>query len=98
MELKVIVGLIGVSVAAITNIITLLKFQENWIKYRTTSENLKHEKFLYITKAGPYKSENLFPDFVEKFESYISKENINWSNYITSQKKKEEDVEVDQIK
>jgi hypothetical protein len=70
-ELKVIVGLIGVMVAAITNIITLLKFQENWIKYRTTAENLKHEKFLYITKAGPYKSESLFPNFVEKFEGYI---------------------------
>src|SRR5215210_634989 len=97
-QLKVIVGLIGVMVAAITNIITLLKFQENWIKYRTTGENLKHEKFLYITKAGPYKSENSFPDFVEKFEGHISKENINWSNYISSQKKKEENVEGNEIK
>jgi hypothetical protein len=80
--LKVIVGLIGVIVAALASIITLYKFQENWIEYRIVAETLKHEKFLYITKAGPYKDIDTFNIFVERFESYISKENTQWTSYI----------------
>ena len=32
--LKVSVGIIGIIVAALTGIITLVKLQENWIEYR----------------------------------------------------------------
>jgi hypothetical protein len=80
--LKVTVGFIGVVVAATAGIITLFKFQENWIQYRTVAESLKHEKFLFITRSGPYKGTASFPDFVERFESYISKENSQWASYI----------------
>lgn len=82
MQLKFTVGLIGVVVAATTNIITLCKFQENWVQYRNVAESLKHEKYLYITKAGPYKDSRSFPEFVERIESYISKENTQWVSYI----------------
>jgi hypothetical protein len=44
-----------VAVAAIAGLITLIKFQENWTEYRTVSETLKFEKFLFLSKAGPYK-------------------------------------------
>jgi hypothetical protein len=80
--LKIVVGLIGIIVAATANIITLYKFQENWIEYRTVAESLKHEKFLYITHAGAYKDSSSFPIFVERFESFISKENMQWASYI----------------
>lgn len=80
--LKVLVGFIGIIVAATANIVTLYKLQENWIEYRTVAESLKHEKFLFTTKAGPYKNTSSFPDFVERFESYISKENTQWASYI----------------
>lgn len=82
LELKVWVGIIGVLVAIITGLITLFKLQENWIQYRTVAESLKHEKFLFVTKAGPYKKPDSFLDFVERFESYISKENTQWASYI----------------
>jgi hypothetical protein len=91
MEMKFLVGLIGVIVAVVTNLITLLKFQENWIKYRSTAESLKHERFLYITKAGPYKGQAAFPEFVERFESYISKENTEWISYIRYASEREKD-------
>ncbi len=80
--LRVAVGLIGVIIVATASIITLYKLQENWIEYRTVAESLKHEKFLYITKSGPYKDGSSFPVFVERFESYISKENTQWASYI----------------
>jgi hypothetical protein len=81
---KLVIGIIGVLVAITSNLITLLKLQENWIKYRVTSETLKHEKFLFVNRAGPYRKEGSFPEFVERFESYISKENVGWSTYIRS--------------
>ena len=80
--LKIIVGFIAIVVAAITNFVTLCKFQENWIEYRTVAESLKHENFLYITKSGPYKNGDAFSEFVERIESYISKENTKWASYI----------------
>ena len=90
--LKIVVGLIGIIVAATANIITLYKFQENWIEYRTVAESLKHEKYLYITHAGAYKDSSSFPIFVERFESFISKENTQWASYIKpTQKDKQEE-------
>ncbi len=61
--------------------VTLYKLQENWIEYRAIAELLKHEKFLYITKAGPYRNNDSFAVFVEQIEGYLSKENTHWSSY-----------------
>lgn len=81
--LKIIVGILGIMVAAIAGIITLIKFQENWIEYRTVAESLKLEKFLFLSKAGPYKeASDTFPFFVERFESLISTSTKKWVNYI----------------
>lgn len=58
----------------------LYNFQENWIEYRATSEALKHEKYLYLTKTGPYvEAVDSFRILVERAEGIISHENINWS-------------------
>ena len=58
--MKFIVGFLSVIVAAIAGLVGLYKFQENWIEYRTTAESLKHEKYLYLTKTGPYDGANAF--------------------------------------
>lgn len=56
------------------------KYHENWIHYRTTAELLKHEKYLYETMSGGYKdSSNAFNLLVERCESIISSENIDWA-------------------
>ena len=91
--LKVIVGVLGIIVAAFAGIITLIKFQENWIEYRAVSESLKLEKFLFLSKAGPYKgTPESFPLFVERFESLISSSTKKWVEYI-SKKEKEKTVD-----
>jgi hypothetical protein len=87
-HLKVAVGIIGIAVAAIAGLITLIKFQENWIEYRAVTESLKLEKFLFLSKAGPYKNDpGAYSLFVERFESLISASTQKWVNYIA---KKEE--------
>lgn len=76
-----VVALLGALIAIISTSISLNQFQENWIEYRTTCESLKHEKFLYLTKAEPYQDEESFSLFVQRVESLISKENSAWSQY-----------------
>lgn len=76
-----VVGLLGALIAVISSIVSLNQFQENWTEYRTTCESLKHEKFLFLTKAEPYHEEEPFRLFVQRVESLISKENSAWSQY-----------------
>ncbi|MCR4436752.1 MAG: DUF4231 domain-containing protein [Clostridiales bacterium] len=89
---KVVVGSVGIIVAVTAGVLLLFKFQENWIQYRTAAETLKHEKFLFLTGAGPYNNaENAFPIFVERIESLISKENANWAQYVKKEDKRAEE-------
>lgn len=78
-----ITWMIAVSGALITIIESLLnisKYHENWIEYRRICETLRHEKYMYLTKTGVYNVEDSFPFLVERVESIISKENLNWAN------------------
>lgn len=85
--IKITIGILGVIVAAIAGIITLTKLQENWIQYRTVCEILKHEKFLYLTKAGIYDNNpKAFQNFAERFEAHIAKENSDWAAYVFDEK------------
>lgn len=85
--IKILTGFFGVMIAVIAGLVSLYSFQEHWIEYRTTSESLKHEKYLYLTKAPPYNSEQAFSLFVERIESLISTENSKWPQRINSSKK-----------
>ena len=76
-----VIGILGALIAILSATISLNQFQENWTVYRTTCESLKHEKFLYLTKAEPYHDEEPFRLFVKRVESLISKENSAWSQY-----------------
>lgn len=76
-----VVGVLGASIAVISAAISLNQFQERWTEYRTTCESLKHEKFLFLTKAEPYHEDEPFRLFVQRVESQISKENSAWSQY-----------------
>jgi hypothetical protein len=87
--LKIFVGILGLSVAAITAILSLYKFQENWLEFRTTCESLRHEKYLFLTMTEPYGGEESFRLLVERVESLISKENTAWYRSMKKEKKKQ---------
>jgi hypothetical protein len=55
---------------------------EKWIEYRTTTETLKHEKYLYFTNSLPYANDDTFVLLVERVERLISKENSRWEDAI----------------
>lgn len=87
---KVIIICVSVFITATESINNLMKFNEHWIEYRTISETLKKEKYMYENKAGIYNdTNNDFPYFVERIESIISQENVNWASLNNTNNKKE---------
>ena len=87
--IKGVIPLLSAIVAILAGLIALFKFQENWISYRTTSESLKHEKYLYLTKVFPYDKENSLETLVKNVENIISKENTLWKQKISPNEQKE---------
>jgi len=69
----------GVLITVLEGILHLNQYQENWTNYRNTAESLKHEKFLFLAKAGVYANA---PDvralLAERVEALISQENSQW--------------------
>ena len=57
----------------------LNQYQQNWTTYRSTCEALKHEKFLYLSKAGSYATAaNPKVMLAERVESLVSQEQSKW--------------------
>lgn len=81
--IKIIVGVLGISITIISGILALYRFQENWIEFRTTAESLKREKFLFLARVNIYNSDNSLPLFVQRVEDLMSKENTRWLHNMT---------------
>ncbi|HHY74088.1 MAG TPA: DUF4231 domain-containing protein [Bacillus bacterium] len=78
--LAIIAGSMGVIITCIEGVLSLGKHHENWIEYRSICETLRHEKYMYLTKTGIYRNEDSFGNLVERIETIISKENVNWAS------------------
>jgi Protein of unknown function (DUF4231) len=46
----------------------LYQLQEHWISYRSTAEALKHERYLYLARVGPYVGEDRHRVLAERIE------------------------------
>ncbi len=84
----------GALIAILEAIQHMNQYSTLWITYRSTAERLKHEKFLFLSVAGPYKglaeAERLVT-LAERVEEHVSTEHANWINEVkrpaTGQKK-----------
>jgi hypothetical protein len=45
----------GVAIALIEAIQQINQYSTLWVTYRSTAERLKHEKYLFLSAAGPYR-------------------------------------------
>jgi Protein of unknown function (DUF4231) len=78
-EVSYLIGGLGVLITVLEGILHLNQYQENWSSYRNTAESLKHEKFLYQAKAGPYaNAADPRVALAERVEALISQENSQW--------------------
>jgi len=71
-------AVLGALIVVLEGLQHVNQYQSNWITYRSTCEALKHEKFLYLARAGPYEGERPHSLLAERIESLISQEHAKW--------------------
>jgi len=77
----VITGAMGASIALLEGLQQLNQYHQNWITFRSTAEALKHEKFLFLSTAGPYAAaSNPRALLAERIESLVSQEHAKWAS------------------
>lgn len=84
-----LIGGLGLLIAVCAASSGIFKFHENWIQYRATSEQLKHEKYLFLARAAPYSDQDAFRVLVHRIEGLISKENSTWTQTVKTTPKAE---------
>jgi hypothetical protein len=72
----------GALIVVLEGVQQLQQYQQNWTTYRSTCERLKHEKFLFHARAGPYSSAPR-PEAVlaERVEGLVSQEHAAWVSH-----------------
>jgi len=73
-----VLAILGALIVVLEGLQHVNQYQSNWITYRSTCEALKHEKFLYLARAGPYEGERPHSLLAERIESLISQEHAKW--------------------
>lgn len=86
--IPLLISILGCLIIILTSISKLENYNENWLRYRSNCELLRHEKYLFLTGASPYEGQP-FQLLVERVESIISAENINWSQLTLSRANKD---------
>ena len=83
-------SLFAVLITISQGVLSLNKYNENWIERRTVCETLKKEKYMFITRSGVYfDNDKRFKFFVERVETIISQENLNWAGFYKNDKNNE---------
>ncbi len=76
-----VAGSLGAAIVVLEGLQQLFQYQQNWTGYRATAESLKHEKFLYLSHAGPYRDGgDREAALAERVEARVSTEHAAWVN------------------
>lgn len=74
-----ILATLSATIAVAETVQQLNQYQANWISYRSTCEALRHEKYLYLSSAGPYAGvDNRTRLLAERVEALAAQENSKW--------------------
>jgi len=73
----------GTVIALLETVQQMNQYSTLWVTYRSTAEHLKHEKFLFLSAAGPYRGlsePERLTQLAERVEEHVSTEHANWFN------------------
>jgi hypothetical protein len=73
-----LLGAGGAVIVVLEALQQLQQYQENWITYRSTCERLRAERFLYLSRAGPYAAGVAEALLAVRVEGLVSQENAAW--------------------
>jgi Protein of unknown function (DUF4231) len=75
-----VAGTLGVLIVIFEGLQSLNQYQHTWLTYRTTHQQLNHEKYLWLAKAGPYDgAANTDALLTERIETILARENAGWT-------------------
>ena len=84
----------GALIVVVEGLQQLQQYQQNWTAYRSTCERLKHEKFLYLARAGPYvMASNRDSLLAARVEGLVSQEHAAWVSHQHEETTKETGAE-----
>ena len=84
-HVRILVAIIGSITAIAAGIVTLYQFKDLWVDYRATAEQLKYEKYQFLTGSAPYHENEAFSIFVNRVENIIVQENRSWQEKLNTQ-------------
>ena len=74
-----LVGGAGALIVVLEGLQQLQQYQQNWTTYRSTCERLKHEKYLFLARAGSYRTAKRPESLLaERVEGLVSQEHAAW--------------------
>jgi hypothetical protein len=76
---KEVTAALGAAVVVLEALQQLYQWQTNWVLYRSTAEALKHEKYLFLSSAGPYATGDRLRVLAERVEGLVSQEHAKWT-------------------
>jgi hypothetical protein len=77
-----LVGGGGAFIVVLEGLQQLQQYQQNWTTYRSTCERLRHEKFLFLSRAGSYATApNPEALLAERVEGLVSQEHAAWVSH-----------------
>ncbi len=80
-RLALVTAGLGVLITILEGLLHLNQYQQNWITYRSTCEQLNHEKYIFIALAGPYVNvADPRAVLAERLESLVSQEHSKWAS------------------
>jgi hypothetical protein len=77
---RTVLAVLGALVVVLEGVQHLFQFHANWIAYRSTAEQLTHERFLYTAHAGPYAGSNRDMVLARRVEGLVSQEHARWTS------------------
>ena len=74
-------GVLGALIVVLEGLQQLFQHHSNWTQYRSTCEALRHEKFLWMARAGSFgRTERPDALLAERVEGLVSQEHAAWSS------------------
>jgi hypothetical protein len=84
--IQAVVTVISLLVVIVVSLESVFHYREQWKNYRSTEQQLGHEKFLFRSRVGIYRElsdQDAFRLFVERVEEAIANENAATLNVMT---------------
>ena len=84
-----VTGAFGILIVITEGLQQLNQYQQNWIRFRSTCESLREEKYLYHGRAGQYAAHaKPLALLAERIEKLISQEHMKWVSVLEDAGKK----------